>query len=88
MRKRTYTFSEYKELQELNKIDRILGEIKKNKKMYSKLDSKPIAYTSLLFSISAKAKTNLEYIFLFLFISPINLSILFSSCNSLYSLNV
>ena len=37
MRKRTYTFSEYKELQELNKIDRILGEIKKNKKMYSKL---------------------------------------------------
>ena len=37
MRKRTYTFAEYKELQELNKIDRILGEIKKNKKMYSKL---------------------------------------------------
>ena len=35
MRKRTYTFAEYKELQELNKIDRILGEIKKNKKMYS-----------------------------------------------------
>ena len=37
MRKRTYTFSEYKELKELNKIDRIIGEIKKNKKMYSKL---------------------------------------------------
>ena len=37
MRKRTYTFSEYKELQELNKIDRLIGEIKKNKKMYSKL---------------------------------------------------
>lgn len=34
---KTYTFSEYKKMQEMSNLDRILGELKKNKKEYARL---------------------------------------------------
>lgn len=34
---KTYTFAEYRQLQEMSKIDLFLGELKKNKKEYAKL---------------------------------------------------
>lgn len=34
---KSYTFSEYKQLQEMSNIDRLLGELKKNKKEYARL---------------------------------------------------
>lgn len=34
---KTYTFSEYRKMQEMSNIDIILGELKKNKKEYAKL---------------------------------------------------
>lgn len=34
---KSYTFSEYRQLQELNKVDRFLGSLKKNKKEYARL---------------------------------------------------
>lgn len=34
---KTYTFAEYKQLQEMNNIDRLLGELKKNKELYIKV---------------------------------------------------
>lgn len=34
---KSYTFSEYKQLQELSTVDRILGNLKKNKKEYARL---------------------------------------------------
>lgn len=34
---KSYTFSEYKQMQELNAIDRFIGNLKKNKKEYARL---------------------------------------------------
>lgn len=34
---KTYTFAEYRQLQEMSKIDLFLGELKKNKKEYAEL---------------------------------------------------
>lgn len=34
---KSYTFSQYKQLQELNTIDKFIGNLKKNKKEYAKL---------------------------------------------------
>ena len=34
---KSYTFSEYKQLQEMSTIDKFIGNLKKNKKEYAKL---------------------------------------------------
>ena len=34
---KSYTFSEYKKIQELSNIDRMLGELKKNREQYARL---------------------------------------------------
>lgn len=34
---KSYTFSEYKQLQEISTIDKFIGNLKKNKKEYAKL---------------------------------------------------
>lgn len=34
---KSYTFSEYKKLQEMSRVDKFLGELKKNRKQYAQL---------------------------------------------------